>query len=550
MKRLILIVIFCAITLTLLLGTGLAQEKALDTPVANVQTIGKTAALAPDFGKIPLYFIANKGQVDEQARFYARTSRYTLWITPQGMIFDSVKKTKPKEKASYRDVSRLIFLNALPNPEIVPVKHSDYWVNYLKGNDKSGWHTRVPTSERVCYKNLYKGVDLEVYGVEKQVEYDWIVKQGANPAAIRFQYQGIQKSFIDETGNLVIKTAYGEWLHKKPVGYQVINGKRQAVEIAFTKRGKSPHIFGFKVSRYDKNYDLIIDPMVIAFSTYLGGSGDDVITGLTLNDAGAIYVAGFTGSFDFPTMDAYKGTMAGETDAFVSKLSANGSALVFSTYLGGLSDDMAHSIFVDGDGIVYTAGVTYSTDFPVANAYQSTNEGFSDGFIAKLSADGSTLLYATYLGGSGDEILNDIAVNSSGEIAVTGQTFSSDFPLQNAIQALYEDGGDAFVTKFYASGASLVYSTYLGGTSNDAAKSLKLDNSGNVYVGGETSSANFPTANAYQASKAAGNDGFLTKISPDGPSLTFSTYFGGNHDDQNLRYRPGQFRRLYNRQYP
>ena len=532
MKRLILIVIFCAITLTLLLGIGLAQEKALDTPVANVQTIGKTATLTPDFGKIPLYFIANKGQIDEQARFYARASRYTLWITPQGMIFDSVKKTKPKEKASYRDVSRLIFLNALPNPEIVPVKHSDYWVNYLKGNDKSGWHTRVPTSERVCYKNLYKGVDLEVYGVEKQVEYDWVVKQGANPAVIRFQYQGIQKSFIDETGNLVIKTAYGEWLHKKPVGYQVINGKRQAVEIAFTKRGKSPHIYGFKVSRYDKNYDLIIDPMVIAFTSYLGGNNYDCINGIVVDGSGSMIVAGYTDSSNFPVLNGWDETRSANSDGFVAKFSPNGASLIFSTFIGGNSSDSANSIGLDAGGI-YIGGGTGSSDFPTLNAFQGTFQGENDGdgFVSKLSLDGSMLLYSSFLGGSSFDVVDEIAVNTSGELYALGSTGSTDFPLLNPIQSTRSGYSDLFVTKVSASGSNLVYSTLLGGSGDDESRDIAIDNTGCIYVTGTTNGVDFPTVNAFQPTLAGTNDGFVAKIASDGLSLVYSTYLGGTEFD-------------------
>jgi hypothetical protein len=210
-------------------------------------------AVAPDlnFGKFPLYFIANKGQVNKKAKFYAKASRYTLWLTREGLVFDSVKKVKveveegrqrtedrrqiedrkndtnknphsPHSPKFHRDVSRLVFLNANKNPVIVPIEESKFKVNYFIGNDPSKWHCDVHTSKAVLYKNLYKNIDLKVYGIEKQIEYDWIVKPGGNPGDIRFEYKNVKGTRIDNEGNLLIETDFGELIHKKPVAYQDI----------------------------------------------------------------------------------------------------------------------------------------------------------------------------------------------------------------------------------------------------------------------------------------------------------------------------------------
>ncbi|HLP46170.1 MAG TPA: SBBP repeat-containing protein, partial [Candidatus Kapabacteria bacterium] len=537
MKRLLLII--CCIS-TLLLGTGAAYKGSIITPIPDIQKPGKKALVDSNFGKTGLYFITNKGQVNKEALFYARTTDYTLWVTKQGLVFDSFKNLKDDVRKSERDVSRLTFLNSRRNPEIVPENPTDYRVNYLKGNNPSGWYTQIPSSERVCYRNLYNHIDLKIYGVEKEIEYDWIIKPGGNPSDILFDYQQIKKSSIDQTGNLVIQTAFGEWLHKKPVGYQVINGKRVPVEIGFTKvkKEKAAHVYGFKVSPYDKSHELIIDPMVIAFSTYLGGNSWEKLNKIVLHN-GSIYATGYTDSANFPTMNAIQDTMAGSSDAFITKYSADGSSLVYSTYLGGSSFEGAQAIDVDNNGNVYITGFTDSSDFPTVSPYQNTLAGSSDAFITKISADGSSLLYSTYLGGSNADEASDIFVNSSSEIYVAGKTFSSNFPLQNALESNFNGGSnsgnlDAFITKLSASGSSLIFSTYLGGSGDDNAKSLDIDNYGNIYAGGCTYSSDFPVYNGYQMFIGSQNysDGFLTKITPDGSALTFSTYLGGDSTDE------------------
>ncbi|MGD2085937.1 MAG: hypothetical protein PVH61_07120 [Candidatus Aminicenantes bacterium] len=224
--------------------------KALDLSV-KPQEINSSGTVKPDlnFGKFPLYFIFNKGQVDEKAKFYAKASRYTLWLTKEGLVFDSTRKVEvetthpapsghPSQEGSKqlphspysphsphspkleRDVSRLVFLDANKNPGMVPVKEAKLRVNYFIGNDKSKWHCDVPTSQAVLYKNLYKDIDLKVYGIEKQIEYDWIVKPGGNPEDIRFEYKNVKGTRLDDEGNLLIETDFGELMHKKPVSYQ------------------------------------------------------------------------------------------------------------------------------------------------------------------------------------------------------------------------------------------------------------------------------------------------------------------------------------------
>ena len=267
-----------------------------------------------NFGRIPLYFITNKGQVNEKAKFYAKASKYTLWLTKEGLVFDSTHPAPsghPSQEGNNRrfpyspyspysthspklerDVSRLIFLNANKDAEMVPIDEAKLKVNYFIGNDKSKWNCDIPTSMAVLYKNLYKNIDLKVYGIEKQIEYDWIVKAGGDPGEIRVEYKNVKGTRIDEEGNLLIETDFGELMHRKPVSYQRCKAQsaerkaqstdvgaglracpedRKYVNVTFKKIAENT--YGFEVGAYDRSRELIIDPVVLAYSTYLGGGG-------------------------------------------------------------------------------------------------------------------------------------------------------------------------------------------------------------------------------------------------------------------------------------
>jgi hypothetical protein len=461
-----------------------------------------------DFGKIPLYFIYNKGQVNEKAKFYAKASRYTLWLTEGGLVFESFKKVEaekthpappghpsqegnnrgfthspysPHSPKLERDVSRLIFLDANKNPDMVPVEETQLRVNYFIGNDKSKWHCDIPTAVAVLYKNLYKNIDLKVYGLEKQIEYDWIVKPGGDPLDIKFMYKNVKGTRLDEEGNLLIETDFGELMHKKPVSYQKRKAQNQGVgaglracpkerkDVNVTFKKIAENTYGFEVGAYDRSRELIIDPVVLAYSTYLGGVRYDSGTGIAVDGSGNAYVTGTTYSTDFPTLDQYQGDQA-STDVFVTRLDptqSGAASLLYSTYLGGGSGDSGHGIAVDGSGNAYVTGFTFSTDFPILNQYQGY-QGGGDVFVTKLDptqSGAAGLLYSTYLGGGGGDWADGIAVDGSGNAYVTGTTWSTDFPTLNQYQG---DQGerDVFVTMLdptQSGAASLLYSTYLGG---------------------------------------------------------------------------------------
>ncbi len=587
-KRYFLLLGVCVCAVFMIADHNAAQRvNGLPTKVPSagadeLQSKGKLK-VDVDFAKIPLYFIANQGQVNAKARFYARASRYTLWLTREGLIFDEIKKQDAGERkhdspaandqwpmtndnssitthhstnlpltnhqspfTSYgRDVSRLLFIGANENPGMKAVKPAALKVNYFIGNDRSKWRCDVPTALAVRYENLYKNIDLEVYGVEKQIEYDWVVRPGGDAAAIAFEYKGVKGTRIDEEGNLVIETRFGELIHQKPVSYQVIDSKKQAVAAYFKKIG--PDRYGFSVGSYDKSYELIIDPVVLAYSTYLRGSGGEEGFGIDADDSGNVYVTGWTGSSDFPIKNEFMtDPSTGNREVFVSKIDTTKSgtaSLIYSTYLGGFSgSETGFGIFADDMGNAYVCGNTGSSDFPIKNQYM-TYSGYEDAFVTKLDTTKSgaaSLVYSTYLGGSLDDHCRGITVDKSGNVYVTGWTYSADFPTKNQYMSDPGDSGhnDAFVSKIdaTASGAAcLVYSTYLGGSNYEGGAGIAADGMGIVYVSGSTNSVDFPCKNAYMVDPGDNNnDAFVAKLDTTqsgAACLLYSTYLAGSNND-------------------
>ncbi|MBI2568088.1 MAG: SBBP repeat-containing protein, partial [Candidatus Schekmanbacteria bacterium] len=279
-----------------------------------------------------------------------------------------------------------------------------------------------------------------------------------------------------------------------------------------------------------------IDPLgtALVFSTYLGGTGPDGYDRsihVIATASGGPVVVGTTGSTDFPLLNALQPAFGGGIDAFVARLAADGSALVFSTYLGGSGYDWAYGAGVDAAGNIFVAGDTESTDFPTRNPFQAANRGSSDGFVAKLDPDGAALTCSTYLGGTDGDSLTGLAVDGSGSVYLTGWTWSTDFPMAYPLDGSVVWGTkDAFVTKMNPAGSGLVYSTFLGGSGHDQGKAITVDPSGRVYVGGVTTSYDFPTASPLQASLNGVDDAFIAWLDPLGSKLELSTYLGGTTD--------------------
>jgi hypothetical protein len=426
--------------------------------------------------------------------------------------------------------------------------------NYFIGNDPKKWRTNVPSYARVKYEGVYPGVDLVYYGNQRQLEYDFVVAPGADPNQIKLSFAGADGMRVDAaSGDLVMKVGNDEVRFHKPAVSQpvvaavssppskpvaALSERRRRSETAATAELDGAFVLAsnnqvaFRVAGYDPQRALVIDP-VLVYSTYLGGSGYDSGTAIAVDAAGSAYVTGFTSSTDFPTANALQATYGGGTwDVYVTKLNPTGSALVYSTYLGGSNSDVGADIAVDSFGNAYVTGYTQSTDFPTVNALQPTNHGGWDAFVARLNAAGSALVYSTYLGGSSEDVGNGIAVDSFGNAYVTGQTWSTDFPTANPLQATNKatgvGGGNVFVAELNSTGSALAYSTYLGGSMNDGGLGIAVDAAGNAYLTGATSSTDFPTVNPLQATNRDDYNAFVAKLNAAGSALVYSTYLGGS----------------------
>ena len=262
-------------------------------------------------------------------------------MTNQGLVFDrlwaagATDKTGPDSEKPDRkqDVSRMLFLDGNPQVEVSPEILTAHRVNYIRGNDASQWQTDIPTSLAVRYRELYPGIDLKIYGTEDHVEYDWVVRPSADNQAIRFEFRDAHGSLIDENGDLTVSTDAGDFVHKKPAAFQEVEGQRVPVEAHFSDLGENR--YGFEVGSYDRSLELVIDPSVLVFSTYLGGSSGDRCHGIALDDSGSVYVTGYTSSTDFPTRRFFMTDPGdGNEDVFVTKLSSSGDSLEYSTYIG------------------------------------------------------------------------------------------------------------------------------------------------------------------------------------------------------------------------
>ena len=406
-------------------------------------------------------------------------------------------------------------------------------VNYFLGNDHTKWRSHVPTYEKVEYRDVYPGVDVVYYGNQHQLENDFIVAPGADPDAIALQFDGADQLEVDAGGNLLLHAHDGPFLQlHKPLAYQVKDGVRTDIPCSYvleTDRAR------FRLAAHDTTTSLIIDP-VFAYSTQFGGSDDDAGYAIAVSAAGNAYITGDTNSSDMLRAKSLRKGAGGATDVFVAKLSADGSTVLYSTYIGGSAADVGYGIALDGAGNVYLTGDTRSSDFPLAKPLQPALGGEVDVFVTKLSADGSQLLYSTFVGGSGGERGQGIAVDASGNAHVTGYTNSTDFPTHTPLQPAFAGGNaDAFVLAIDSMGSALMYSTYLGGGNDrpDIGTAIAVDAAGDAFVTGFTNSRDFPTVKPLQAFVGP-TDVFVAKVNPSGSALLYSTHIGGGADDEGM----------------
>jgi hypothetical protein len=534
--------IFTVLSVALLLG--------------HVQAQGRQSNAEASYGQLPLAFEINQGQSDPRVKFLCRGAGYGLFLTGSDTVLALTRPESAKKPSGAKgvkatgasrqtaDVLRIKLLGANPQSPLHGLKPLPGTGNYFIGNDPRQWRTNVPQYAMVKSTAVYPGIDLVYYGRQRQLEYDFQIAPGADPASIRFTIQGARNISINSRGDLVLRTPGGDVIEQAPLIYQEVDGKRQTIgggyelpriaEAATDMTTGTP--VSFRVASYDRTRPLVIDP-VLTYSTYLGGGGQDFGQAIAVDASGNAYITGYTTSSNFPlTPAAYQATFnspygdSGEYNVFVAKLNSSGSALVYSTYLGGSISDQAFAIAVDGSGEACIAGTTGSPDFPTTpGAFQNTAAG---GFVTKLSANGAGLIYSTYLGITG---CTGIAVDGSGNAFVTGYVNSaSNFPTTpGAYQTSLGGNQNAFVTQFNATGTALIYSTLIGGTFTDVAQAIALDGSDDAYITGQTGSYNYPvTPGAFQTNLNGDYQAFVTEINPSGSALVYSTLLGGNESDQ------------------
>lgn len=487
---------------------------------------------AEGFGKLPLAFEPNHGQTDSQVAFLARGAGFQLFVTPTEAVY---KLQRDGSSA----VVRLELLGVRGQAIARGVDRLEGRSHYLASADPGRWITHVPQYARVELPQVYRGIDLAYYGNGAQLEYDFIVAPRAEPRKIAIAVHGARRLEVDGEGQLLMHTPSGVVVWKKPVAYQDVAGTRRAVRVAYALRGDNR--FGFRVGNYDRRETLVIDP-VLAYSTLLGGTGGDHANGVAVDASGSAFITGQAGSSDFPTTS---GAFPASGGVFVAKLNPAGTALEYSTFLG---PGRGTGVALQG-GNAFVTGAAPDT-FPVtAGAYDDGLPG-ENAFIAKLTPDGSGLVYSALIGGGLTQGAA-IAVDSAGNAYVTGTTRSPAFPTSaGAFQAtrptlgqVYLGDIDAFFVKLNAAGSALLYSTYLGSTENDFGESIAIDASGRAYVAGTTTgrastwngnpaaALPFPTsAAAFQASFVGGASAFVTQFDPAGAgaaSVVYSTLLDG-----------------------
>ena len=505
---------------------------------------------------LPLNFELNQGQTHQRVKFVARSEGYVLFLTATEAVMaldNPAAHRKGKENLDGRDgrhdfkataekvrpprsIVRMKLEGANPASKIEGLDQLSTRSNYFAGADPTAWRTDIPNYARVRYSQIYPGIDMVYYGNDRRLEYDFIVAPGSDPEMIEIAFRGIQDFEISRMGDVVLHTQQGDVRQSKPTAYQEVNGVKEEVPVSYIP--KNGHSVGLQCGSYDPSRPLIIDPVLI-YSTYLGGSGFDQGYAIAVDSLGNSYVTGQTAAIDFPTTAGAFQTEYGGGDAFVAKLNPAGNALIYSTYITGAS---GNGIAVDSAGNAYITGDAGPLRFPTtAGAFQTAPTGY-DAFVTKLNPTGSALVYSARFGGNLDDFSRGIALDGNGNAYITGwtvcRTTICTFPTANAFQPNFAGGNnDAFVTKLDSSGSSLVYSTYLGGGkiingTEDWGEAIAVDNAGSAYVTGYTYSPDFPvTAGAFDTSRA-GLDAFITKFSPDGVSLVYSTFLGGAGREQ------------------
>lgn len=519
------------------------MNKSIATPLLflSVCLYGQSSEVsgltAPPF---PLIFEQNGGQADRSVRFLSRSSSSAVFVRPDGMTLALAAARPGAESREIRAVAMRLAGSAA-NATVEGEGELPGKSNYFIGDDPARWRKDIPHFQRVRVRNAWPGIDAVYYSTPAhEYEFDFVVAPGGDPNQIALEFEGAEQLGIDAEGSLSILLGGRILQWKKPVAYQEINGKRVEVAANYYRPVEAPNQVRISLGRYDLGRELVIDP-VIVYSTYLGSSGNDHAQGIAVNASGEAYVTGRTFSVDFPILTPISGGAAykASEEVFVTKLNATGTAIVFSTYIGGHGADAGNDIALDASGNVYVAGRTASQDFPVTAGAKQTvyRGGSSDGFALKLGPAGNTLTYATYLGGPNRDEARSVAVDATGHAYVVGEADDAVGFITTAGGFQLQPGGgtDGFLIKLHPVSGATVYETFWGTAAFDVLRDVAVNSAGEAFLAGYTCTANadasLTTANSppvFRPTKGPACETVITKVHADGASRVWATYFGAN----------------------
>jgi hypothetical protein len=538
--------------------------------------------ISETYGKMPLYFIENRGQVDSRVAYYVQGIDKSVYFTPQGITFVLTGQVARHDaepsahNASLRSVSlrteahtedamqqyalKLDFIGARRGVRPTGQDLTSATINYFKGT-KDQWKTGLKTYSTLIYSDLWPGIDLIYTGTVEQMKYTFIVKPGADPSQIKLAYRGASEVKLNNAGQLEVITPAGGFHDETPYSYQEVDGNRVKIDTAYALHDKgitAAHRYGFHLGEYDRSKPLMIDPAVRVYTGFIGGAGNDQGNGIAVDNLGNAYVVGTTTSRDFPTGTATSpgrifscpdGFIGCTGDAFVVKIKANGTGLVYAGYIGGRGTNEGRGIAVDSQGRAYVTGMTDSNSFPHKKLRQRPIIFFNAAFVVRVTADGSDLDYAGIIDGDNDDEGNGIAVDGDFNAYVVGTTNSSKdngFPV--TVGTLSSDlnhgaicvGGckDAFVAKIHKDGIGVEYCGYIGGKGNEEGKGIAVDEQNRAYLTGTTESNEkipgdeFPVRTGPDRTFNGGTDAFVARVTKDGRLLDYCGYLGGGDNDE------------------
>jgi hypothetical protein len=469
-----------------------------------------------EHGGIPLFFVQMEGSRQVDADFVLRNDSMTVEFRTREVVYHFDVPGAREVRVHY------LGAHAVHAEGLEPLTGK---VNFLVGSDPSAWRRNATAYASIGFRETWTGIDVDYSLAGGRLKTEFEIAPGADAQVVRWRIDGADAIRLERGGELVVSAGTEELREDAPQVFQQdrLTGELRGVKGAF--RILSDGTLGIEVGEYDHANRLIFDP-VIGFSTYIGGSGQSAATAVAEDSEGDAVIAGYTTSLDILPGAASLGEPQ-RTVAFIAKVAAAGNQLIFCTYLGGSIDDRAYALALDRWNNIYVAGATSSRNFPAVNAVQPHLNGGEDAFAAELNPAGTALIFSTYLGGSGTDQAYGIGLNRQGNVFVTGDTQSTDFPTVKPFQAESGGGQDAFLVKLGVSGSGILYSSYLGGNGDDHAAALAVDSTGAVVVTGSTFSSNFPVVDAFQPQTGGNQDAFITKVNASGTALVFSTYAGG-----------------------